>query len=57
MNQCGYYVPGFGMKLFSPPGPFALGQGLLWLFAPSQKLLEWLWSPFLIPVVIPSQMP
>lgn len=39
VNRCGYCMPGFGMRLFSPPGPFALSQTLLWLFfSPSKEV-------------------
>lgn len=39
VNRCGYCMPGFEMRLFSPPGPFAVSQTLLWLFfSPSKEV-------------------
>lgn len=38
-NRCGCCMPGFGVRLFNPAGPFALSQTLLWLFLPLQKKL------------------
>lgn len=56
MNWCGYYMPDFGMRLFSPPGLFWVPLLLASLLCPPEVTGMALLS-FLNPVVIPSQMP
>lgn len=37
VNWCSYCMPGFGMRLFSPPGPLTLSQTLLQHFFPFKR--------------------